>query len=68
LFVSLFRACIDSLASENAGRLAAMDRVDGNIDKLLVGFQGRFHRLRQSGIDEQLSDVTAGFRAFADPD
>ena len=68
LFVSLFRACADSLASENASRLAAMDRADSNIDKLLVGLQGRFHRLRQSGIDEQLSDVTAGFRALAEAD
>ena len=67
LFVSLFRACADSLASENASRLAAMDRADSNIDKLLVGLQGRFHRLRQSTIDEQLSDVTAGFRALANP-
>lgn len=67
LFVSLFRACADSLASENASRLAAMDRADTNIDKLLVGLHGRFHRLRQSTIDDQLSDVTAGFRALADP-
>lgn len=66
LFVSLLRACADSLASENASRLAAMDRADSNIDQLLVSLQGRFHRLRQSGIDEQLSDVTAGFRALAD--
>ena len=67
LFVSLFRACADSLASENASRLAAMDRADSNIDKLLVGLDGRFHRLRQGTIDEQLSDVTAGFRALANP-
>jgi F-type H+-transporting ATPase subunit gamma len=32
LFVSLFRACAESLASENASRLAAMDRADRNID------------------------------------
>ena len=64
LFVSLFRACADSLASENASRLAAMDRADTNIDKLLVGLQSRFHRQRQGVIDEQLSDVTAGFRAL----
>jgi F-type H+-transporting ATPase subunit gamma len=68
LFISLFRACADSLASENASRLAAMDRADTNIDKLLVGLQGRYHRLRQSRIDEELSDVTAGFRALAAPD
>ncbi len=68
LYVCLFRACADSLASENASRLAAMDRADSNIDKLLVGLQGRFHRLRQGAIDEQLSDVTAGFRALMTAD
>ena len=35
LFVSLFRACAESLASENASRLAAMQRADKNIDDLL---------------------------------
>ena len=33
LFVSIFRACAESLASENASRLAAMDRADRNIDE-----------------------------------
>ena len=65
LFVSLFRACAESLASENASRLAAMDRADRNIDKLLKTLQGSFHRLRQSGIDEELFDVTAGFNALS---
>ena len=32
LFISLFRACAESLASENASRLAAMQRADKNID------------------------------------
>ena len=35
LFVSLFRACAESLASEHASRLAAMQRADRNIDELL---------------------------------
>ena len=35
LFVSLFRACAESLASENASRLAAMQRAEKNIDELL---------------------------------
>jgi len=34
-FVSLFRACAESLASENASRLAAMQRADKNINDLL---------------------------------
>lgn len=64
LFVSLFRACAESLASENASRLAAMERADRNIDELLEEMNGRFHQLRQSGIDAELFDVIAGFEAL----
>jgi F-type H+-transporting ATPase subunit gamma len=65
LFVSLFRACAESLASENASRLAAMQRADKNIDELLEHLNGTFHRLRQSGIDEELFDVISGFEALS---
>jgi F-type H+-transporting ATPase subunit gamma len=64
LFVCLFRACAESLASENASRLAAMQRAERNIDELLERLNNHFHQLRQSGIDEELSDVTAGFEAL----
>jgi F-type H+-transporting ATPase subunit gamma len=65
LFVSLFRACAESLASENASRLAAMQRAEKNIDDLLEDLNGTFHRLRQSGIDEELFDVISGFEALS---
>jgi F-type H+-transporting ATPase subunit gamma len=64
LFISLFRACAESLASENASRLAAMERADKNITDLLEHLHSTFHRLRQSGIDEELFDVIAGFEAL----
>jgi len=64
LFVSLFRACAESLASENASRLAAMQRADKNIDELLEDLNRTFHRLRQDGIDEELFDVVSGFEAL----
>jgi F-type H+-transporting ATPase subunit gamma len=67
LFVSLFRACTGSLASENASRLAAMERADRNIDDLLANLRGGFHRLRQARIDEELFDVVAGFDALRSP-
>jgi F-type H+-transporting ATPase subunit gamma len=67
LFVSLFRACAESLASENASRLAAMQRADKNIDELLEDLNGTFQRVRQSGIDEELFDVVAGFEALIGP-
>ncbi len=67
LFVSVFRACAESLASENASRLAAMERADRNIDELLETLNGTFHRLRQGGIDEELFDVVSGFEALVAP-
>jgi F-type H+-transporting ATPase subunit gamma len=64
LFISLFRACAESLASENASRLAAMERAEKNINDLLEQLHGSFHQLRQSGIDEELFDVISGFEAL----
>lgn len=65
LFVSLFRACVESLASENASRLSAMQRADKNIDELLDELNGSFYRLRQIGIDEELFEVISGFEALS---
>jgi len=64
LFVSLFRACAESLASENASRLSAMQRAEKNIDELQDDLSSMFHRLRQSSIDEELFDVVSGFEAL----
>ena len=64
LFVSLFRACAESLASENASRLTAMQRAEKNIDELLDTLSHQYHRKRQSAIDEELFDVVSGFEAL----
>lgn len=64
LFISLFRACAESLVSENASRLAAMERADRNIGELLESLRGTFRRLRQSSIDAELFDVISGFEAL----
>ncbi len=64
LFVSLFKACAESLASENASRLNAMQRAEKNISGLLEDLNNTFHSLRQSSIDEELFDVVAGFEAL----
>jgi F-type H+-transporting ATPase subunit gamma len=65
LFVSLYRACAESLASENASRLAAMQRADKSIADLLGTLRGRFARLRQGVIDAELFDVTSGYEALS---
>jgi F-type H+-transporting ATPase subunit gamma len=66
LFTSLFKACAESLASENASRLAAMQRAEKNIEELLVELNRKFHSLRQSTIDEELFDVVSGFEVMKD--
>lgn len=65
LFVSLFRACAESLASENTSRLAAMQRAEKSIDDRIDGLNATFHRLRQGSIDAELFDVIAGFEALS---
>jgi F-type H+-transporting ATPase subunit gamma len=64
LFVSLFQACAESLASENASRLAAMQRAEKNIADMLDNLNGTLHRMRQESIDEELFDVISGFEAL----
>jgi F-type H+-transporting ATPase subunit gamma len=64
LFVLLYQACAESLASENASRLAAMQRAEKNIDNILESLNRTFHRIRQASIDEELFDVISGFEAL----
>lgn len=60
LFVSLFRASAESLASENASRLAAMQRADKNIAELVADLKQNYYRVRQASIDAEMFDVIAG--------
>lgn len=64
LFVSLFRACAESLASENASRLAAMRGAERNIGERISELTGEFHQTRQMAITEELLDIAAGFEAL----
>jgi F-type H+-transporting ATPase subunit gamma len=65
LFISLYRTCAESLASENVSRLEAMQRAERNIESVCDDLQRSLNRLRQSSIDEELFDVVAGFNALA---
>lgn len=64
LFVSLYRACAESLAAENTSRLAAMQRAEKNIDELMAELGKTFHQLRQRSIDEELFDVISGYESL----
>jgi F-type H+-transporting ATPase subunit gamma len=64
LFVVLFQACAESLAAENASRLAAMQRAEKNIKEILEDLNGKYRRLRQESIDEELFEVVAGYESL----
>ena len=60
LFICLYKACAESLASENGSRLVAMRSAQKNIAALSEATTRTYHRLRQSSIDEDLFDVMSG--------
>ena len=64
LSVTLYRTVAQSLAAENAGRLAAMQVAEKNISERLDELQAAFHQQRQSAITEELLDVISGFEAL----
>ena len=68
LFVSLYRAFAESLASENASRLAAMQSAERNISERLGQLHAQFNQQRQTSITEELLDIVSGFEALQGAD
>jgi F-type H+-transporting ATPase subunit gamma len=64
LFVSLFRAQAESLASENASRLAAMQGAEKNIKERLDQLRQAYNQERQMSITSELLDIVTGFEAL----
>ena len=65
LFISLYRALIQSLASENAARLMAMQAAEKNILETLDDLQAMFREQRQAAITAELLDIVSGFEALS---
>lgn len=66
LFISLYLALAESLASENASRLASMQGAERNIREQLQGLTRQYHQQRQMSITEELLDIVAGFEALTE--
>jgi F-type H+-transporting ATPase subunit gamma len=62
-FVGMYRAFAQSMAAENAARLAAMQSAEKNIGDRLREITARYNTLRQTAITEELLDIIAGFEA-----
>lgn len=66
LFVSLYRAFAESLASEHASRLASMQSAEKNIRERIEELNALYHRQRQTTITEEILDLVSGFTALTD--
>jgi len=64
LFFLLYRAFVESIASENASRLLAMQMAEKNIEDHLKELTVQFNRQRQEAISEELLDIVTGFEAL----
>jgi F-type H+-transporting ATPase subunit gamma len=68
LFVTLFRAFAESLASENAARLVSMQVAERNVEERVAELQKQYHHQRQNAITSELLDIISGFELLADED
>lgn len=64
MFVSLFRAFAESMASENAARLASMQVAEHNIDDRLRVLTTESRQFRQTAITDELLDIISSFEAL----
>ncbi len=64
LFVTIFRAAAESMASEHATRLASMQAAERNIEDHMEEMSRAYHQRRQQAITEELLDIVAGFETI----
>ncbi|OYE00581.1 F0F1 ATP synthase subunit gamma [Nostoc sp. 'Peltigera membranacea cyanobiont' 232] len=60
-FILLYRAFGESLAGENASRLASMQVAEKNIEERLTEFTSQFQQKRQTAITDELLEIISAF-------
>lgn len=64
IFAAVYKTFAQSLASENAARLSAMQAAEKNILEMEDDLQGKFRETRQNSITEELLDIISGFESI----
>lgn len=64
IFGSLYQAFAESLAAENASRLAAMQAAESHIEDHLEELESLYNHLRQDSITSELLDIASGYEAL----
>lgn len=61
----LYKACLDSFASEHGARMVAMDKATENAGDLLNNLKLQYNQARQAAITKELSEIVGGAAAMA---
>ncbi|MEK6780859.1 MAG: ATP synthase F1 subunit gamma [Bacteroidota bacterium] len=64
LKVQLFKAVLDSNASENGARMTAMDKATENAGEMLKDLKLTYNRTRQAAITKEILEIVAGAEAL----
>ncbi len=65
LRLQLFRAVLDSNASEHGARMVAMDSATSNAEDLLKDLRVKYNKARQASITKEILEISAGADALA---
>jgi F-type H+-transporting ATPase subunit gamma len=64
LKVQLYKAVLDSNASENGARMTAMDKATENAGELLKDLRLTYNRTRQAAITKEILEIVGGAEAL----
>ena len=65
LKVQLFKALLDSFASEHGARMTAMHKATDNAEDLLKDLKLTYNKLRQASITNEILEIVSGAEALA---
>jgi F-type H+-transporting ATPase subunit gamma len=60
----LYKACLDSFASEHGARMVAMDKATDNAGELLNNLKLEYNKARQAAITNEISEIVGGAAAL----
>jgi F-type H+-transporting ATPase subunit gamma len=64
LKTQVYRAMLDSLASEHGARMVAMDKATDNAGELLKSLKLAYNQARQAAITREISEIVGGVAAL----
>ena len=62
--VQIYRALLESQASEEAARMTAMENATKNADEMIDSLTLQYNKARQASITKELMDIVGGVEAL----